>query len=139
MNPWLLLLWLIVPIGNVWMDRKRPARDNYIQVNLVRGALAIIHGAWVMPSGIDFGAVSGWGLLMYALPLWAYQIASYWVVFEAGLNLVWKEALLYYDTDEGNSGWVDRFFKWAGKWAHAAAKLLALAGAVYSFKLLLSY
>lgn len=122
----MILTWIIVPIINAWLDRKRPKR-NYIVVNILRFIALIIHGAFVMQMEggylvFDYNALRNWCIV-------GFYFTSYWLVFEAALNFLWKEPLLYYDTQEGDSGYVDGFFKKYPK-LHIPAKVLALVLAI---------
>jgi len=115
-----LLLWLL-PIGaNIYADRKG-RKPNYIQMFVIRGMAAIAHGILFNPHNM-------WD---YA-PVFVFQITSFWILFEIGLNIVTKKPILYYDRKEGDSGTIDRFFKWAGPGAHLVAKLAALVLCILS-------
>ena len=109
-----LLVWLL-PIGaNVWADRTG-RKPNYLMMFILRGMAAILHGVMFQPEN--------WGEYF---PVFVFQVTSFWLFFEAALNIVRKKPLLYYDMKEGDSGWIDRFFKWTGKPAHTVAKIAAL-------------
>ena len=125
-----LLIWLVPILFNVWVDRhgKKP---DYLVVNILRGIalIAYLSLVWDMQGGYsmieDFK--NNWSLFVFCL-------TSYWLVFEAALNIVrgrlkklgfWK-GLLYYDTVEKDSGWIDSFFARYQK-LHTPVKILALA------------
>lgn len=116
-----LALWLIAPLFNAWMDRKG-AKRNYLIVNILRGMAVILHGSMFIYT------YEGWGY--YFLPVFLYEMTSFWLVFEIALNLWQKKPMLYYDTKEHDSGWTDKFFAWAGTGWHTAAKLAALVGMI---------
>lgn len=133
---WRLLLWLI-PIGvNIYADRKG-RKPHYLVVNILRAMAAIVHG------GLFVNNYEGYWY--YWWPVLLFQVTSYWILFELGLNLAWnyyhkhpneKRPLLYYDNKEKDSGWIDRFFSWAGKTAHTATKILVLLAMIYSIILI---
>lgn len=115
-----LSLWAIVPAANVYADRNG-RKPNYIIMFILRGAAAILHAILFNPQNtIDW------------LPILIFQVTSFWILFELGLNMVRGNPLLYYDNFEGDSGILDRFFKWAGPTAHFVAKLAALILCVLS-------
>jgi len=116
-----LLVWLFVPMTNAWLDRKGAKRD-YLVVNLIRGIVLILYlgGVWKVEGGYDFIHDIG-----YLLPYVLYCFTSYWILFELLLNKLRGKDWLYYDTVEKDSGWVDRFFAWAGKETHYWIKFLA--------------
>lgn len=115
-----LSLWLIPIAVNIYADRNG-AKRNYLQVNIIRGAAAILHAILFNPQN-----TIEW------IPILIFQVTSFWILFEIGLNLVRGNPLLYYDSKEGDSGIIDRFFKWAGPTAHFVAKLAALILCVLS-------
>lgn len=122
-----LLCWLLVPVVNVYMDRNRPKRI-YLVVNILRGMGLIAHGI------IFFDMQGGyfrWADIIRNTPIITFYITSYWLIFEAGLNYIWGEKLLYYDTVEKDSGWVDGFFAKYPK-LHTPAKATALVVCILS-------
>jgi hypothetical protein len=124
-----LLLWLI-PIGaNVWADRTG-RKPNYLLMFILRGMAWILHMALWVPgdwAGTDF---EHWVWLKLILWPTIFDLTSFWILFELGLNAFRHKGPLYYDHKEGDSGWIDRLFKWAGPKWHTAAKLLALAAMI---------
>jgi hypothetical protein len=126
-----LLSWLWPIAGNVYLDRNG-AKRNYLQVNLIRGMFAIAHGILVLPKDYNYSSASSLDLLLIWLPLLVFEFTSYWIFFELGLNIVRHRKLLYYDNKEGDSGYIDRFFKWAGPTWHAVAKILCFVLMVLS-------
>lgn len=122
MLTFLLSLWL-VPIGvNVWFARKRE-KPNYLVQFIIRGMASLLHGALFIRSQEQ------WPI---AIVIVIFQITSFWIVFELALNIIWGEPLMYYDTKEKDSGWIDRFFAWAGPGYHFAAKIAALIVCILS-------
>jgi len=122
-----LLCWLLVPVFNVYMDRNRPKRI-YLVVNILRGMALITHAI------IFFDMQGGyfrWADIIRNTPIITFYITSYWLVFEAGLNYVWGEHLLYYDTVEKDSGWLDGFFTRHPTW-HTPANVAALIVCILS-------
>lgn len=115
-----LLLWLI-PIGiNVYAD-KDGRKPNYLLMFILRGMAAILHGVLFNPQNMgDY-----WPVLLF-------QVTSFWLIFEIALNLVRGRAVFYYDTKEKDSGWLDRFFAWAGSFWHFFAKLVTFAILIWS-------
>lgn len=98
MVTFLLLLWLIPIIGNIIWDRKG-RKPNYLVMFLLRGMAAIVHGSLFGPERMyDY-----W-------PVFFFQITSYWLIFEAGLNLAQRRNILHYDYVEKDSGWIDQIF-----------------------------
>jgi hypothetical protein len=121
----LLLLWLVPIAINIYAD-KDGDKPNYLQVFILRGFCAILHGALFNPQGwVDYE------------PILIFQVTSYWLLFEIGLNAVRGRALLYYDTVEKDSGWIDRFFALAGREWHLAAKISAFILMVWSIIVIL--
>jgi hypothetical protein len=134
-----LLLWWLPVAVNVIIDRKGK-KPNYLIVNILRGIAAIVHGA-IFFSGDTWENRHEW--TDYAT-LILFQLTSFWLLFEVGLNLIriqnksllgglTMSNLLYYDTKEKDSGWVDLFFTWTGKGVHLGAKLAALYFCIWSF------
>ena len=122
-----LLTWLLVIAGNVYADRNR-RKPNYLLVNCMRGALMIVHAVFVLPYPdyrCDYQCMSWYEPLVPYMPIFLFQLTSYWVFFPLALNLVWGEHWLYYDIKEKDSGWVDMLFAWAGWKAHLLSKILA--------------
>lgn len=115
-----LFLWLI-PIGlNVYAD-KDGRKPNYLLMFVLRGAAAILHGVLFNPQDVtDY-----W-------PVFLFQVTSFWLLFEIILNIVRGREVFYYDRKEKDSGWIDRFFAWAGPFWHFFAKIVAAALMVWS-------
>lgn len=120
-----LLAWFLVIGGNVYLDRKG-RKPNYLAMFCVRGFCAIVHGVLFDPRNTtDY------------LPVFLFQITSFWLFFELALNIIWKRSLLYYDKKENDSGWIDGFFYWLYRklesdFLHTYAKALAFVLMVIS-------
>lgn len=122
-----LLLWLIPIAINVYVDRKGRV-PFYLLVNIARGIAAILHGT-LMLTGVDYTpwTMAWWELILLWLPIFTFQMTSFWLLFDLGINIVQKKSsLLYRDTKEGNSGWIERFFKDKPDWTYYTAKAAAL-------------
>ena len=116
-----LFIWLLPIAFNVWTDRKG-RKPDYLVMFILRGCAAILYLGWV------WDAQGGYHLIddvVNLTPLIMFMVTSWWLFFEAGLNFVRKKPLLYYDTKEKDSGWIDRFFAKYQK-LHTPAKLLAI-------------
>jgi hypothetical protein len=102
-----LLVWLL-PIGaNIIADAKG-RKPNYVMMFFLRAFAFIVYGGlWKLPT---YGWILKW------LPIAVFQLTSYWLLFELGLNIAYNirekehRSLLYYDRKEGDSGWIDKFF-----------------------------
>lgn len=128
-----LLVWLLPISVNIYADRNG-AKRNYLIVNILRGMCMILHGAMFIDSYE--------GYWYYWWPVIVFELTSYWILFDIGVNYFQKRKefpnswILYYDKKEGDSGWVDRIFKWLGPVAHATAKMIALAAMIFSIILI---
>lgn len=123
-----ILTWLLIPVANAFFDRKGEKR-NYLVVNTVRGIIALVDGVWFLSNKdltFNYSTASAGQLLMLWAPVLSFQLLSYWLVFEIVLNALRHNPILYYDHKEGDSGYVDRFFKWAGFEIHFIAKFASL-------------
>lgn len=125
-----LSLWALVPSVNAWLDRKG-AKRHYLLVNIIRGIAAVLHGALFFPTDFLFHGRHVWDLswgelLAILVPIVVFHLTSFWILFELQLNAYRKKPWDYYDRKEKDSGWIDRFFAWAGPVAHKIAKGLAL-------------
>lgn len=140
---YILSIWILFIFGFVLWDRhltKDGGKPDYLQYFIVRGAAAIGHGVLFFMLYVDdlvnYSRLNAWQLLVIWLPLLSYQVTSFWILYEIGRNSWTKKPLLYYDHKEGDSGIIDRFFKWAGNAAHVFAKAAALTVCVLSVILL---
>lgn len=120
-----LSIWFLVIFANFWHDRKG-AKNWYLAVFGIRGFASVAHMFFIVPPNLMPWTLSGLDLLIVWLPMFIFQVTSFWIFFELWLNIYQKRTLLYFDTKEKDSGWIDRFFAWAGHTWHAIAKLMAL-------------
>ncbi len=118
-----LILWLLAIGANIIAD-KDGRKPNYILMFILRAIAAILHGALFITESNSYWW-QWWPVLLY-------QVTSFWLFFELGLNLIQHRPPLYYDHKEGDSGWIDRFFKWAGYSAHLAAKIICFLFLIFS-------
>lgn len=128
-----LLLWLIPIAINVYLDRKGRV-PFYLLVNIARGAAAILHGI-LMLTGVDYTpwTMTGWELVQLWAPIFLFQVTSYWILFDLGINIVQhKPSLLYADRKEHNSGWVEKLFAKLPVGFYYIAKLAALVVLILS-------
>ena len=116
-----LLLWLIPISVNIWIDRKG-RKPDYLVVGILRGIISILYlgGVWNVQGG--YHLIED---VVNLTPLVMFMVTSWWLFFEVGLNLVRGKNLLYFDTVEKDSGWIDRFFAKYQK-LHTPTKLFAL-------------
>lgn len=122
-----MIVWLIVPAVNMYVDRKGRV-PFYLPVNIVRFMCAILHGV-LMLTNVDYTpwTMSGWQLVLLWAPIFIFQATSFWLIFDVGINILQKKPhILYRDTKEGNSGWIERFFKDKPDWTYYTAKAAAL-------------
>lgn len=133
MTIFLLILWFVmwlIPIGvNIYID-KDGKKPNYFLVFIFRAVAAIAHGI-VYDLFFDYFPTE-WSsynyietFLIYA-PILFFQVTSFWILFELGLNIVRGRELLYFDRKENDSGWIDQIFDVLGNGAHLIAKIFAL-------------
>ncbi len=127
-----LITWLIPIAINIYLDRNGVKR-NYFQVNSIRIIAFIVHAAvFFNLKGGDFY----WYDIKRNTPIIIFYLTSYWIFFDSGLNVVrgkikqlgfWK-GLLYRDTSEKDSGWIEKIFinNTAGYVASKAFALLML-------------
>lgn len=120
----LLLTWFIPIFINAWMDRKGAKRD-YVVVFIFRGIAAILHAVLVQVTGSYYDVAD-------YLPLFIFQVTSFWIFFELILNYLRDNPAFYYDRREKDSGWIDRFFTWAGPGWHLVAKAMCFIVMVLS-------
>jgi len=116
-----LLTWFIPIAVNVYLDRNG-AKRNYLQVNMIRGIVLILHAVFFF--NLQGGYFRSEDIIRNT-PIIIYYFTSYWLFFEIGLNIVRNRASIwYYDTKELDSGWIDGFFaKYPS--LHKPAKTLA--------------
>lgn len=117
-----LFLWLI-PIGvNVWVDRKG-RKPNYLMMFMLRGMASIVHAVLFDPT-----------VPMDYFLILIFQVTSFWILFDLLLNALRGRPALYYDTKEGDSGWIEKIFARLGPTAYAAAKVGALTACILAIQ-----
>lgn len=97
----------------------------------------------IVHSVIFFDPQGGYHILKdlwASIPYLVYYFGAFWLAFEIALN-IWQgrihqlgvfDGLLYYDMKEGDSGIVDRFFKWTGAELHFWVKFGVLVLVIIS-------
>ncbi len=129
----LLLLWLVIIIIFNYIDwavTHDGGKPDYGKYFVMRGAAAILHGVLLLIVNEDaytnYGSLSAWQLLILWLPYLGFQVCSFWILYELIRNKWTGRDWLYYDSEEKDSGFVDRFFAWAGPTYHGLAKIISL-------------
>jgi len=118
-----LLLWFIVILANTTADASG-RKPFYLVMFILRAMAAIVHGSLFVDTDYHW--------MRYWIPVLTFEVTSFWIFFELILNIAQKRKLLYYDQKEGDSGWIDRFFKWAGPTWHLVAKIMVFVIMVLS-------
>lgn len=95
-----LFVWLLYIAFDVWINYQiievKKVRPNYLFLNITRGGIFILYGAWIW----DFqNQVWYWNIFLYS-------VASFWLLFDLSLNIARKKHPLYIGAE---SGWIDRF------------------------------
>lgn len=139
---WILLWPLVaVPLFN-WLDykfTKDGEKPVYLKYFLDRGVASLAHMFILTPvNGVDYTVMSAWHLIAIFMTYILYHAFTFWVEYELIRNIWSGHAILYFDHEEGDSGWIDGFFKWLtekiGNWGfivHLIAKIAALYGAFF--------
>lgn len=118
-----LLLWLIF-IGvdvyrNYYLIEVKKTRPIYIQSFILRWMVAILHGILFDPRNVAD-----------CIPVFIFQVTSFWLLFDLILNYLRKKPMLYMGDQ---SGWIDRTFTWINSDAFLFfCKVLALVLCVFS-------
>lgn len=92
-----MILWLVYIASEVTIQAHligKGWKPNYIQLFILRGAASIVHGAII--------DVESFGEYFWLL---AFQVTSFWILFDLGLNIVRGKELFYKGK---NSGWLDK-------------------------------
>lgn len=118
-----LFIWLAF-IGaevyrNFYLIEKRKTKPIYLQSFIFRGMAAIAHGILFNPENMaDY------------LPIFIFQITSFWLLFDLMLNYLRRKPALYMGEQ---SGWIDRAFTWINSDGFTFfCKLLAFLVCVFS-------
>lgn len=95
-----LLLWILYIAVDVRVNfliiEKWDKRPNYLLMNIIRGGVFILYGAFVW----DFQAE------MWYFNIFLFCVTSFWLLFDLSLNIARKKHPLYIGAE---SGWIDRF------------------------------
>jgi hypothetical protein len=92
---YLWLLYILIEIGiHYYIIEIKKSRPFYLHFFLQRGIMAILHGVLL--------DVDSWEEYM---PIFLFQISSFWIFFDLGLNLMRDKKWWYKGK---NSGWLDR-------------------------------
>lgn len=99
-----LLLWLVFIAAEVYRNYRiieiNKGKPSYLHSFVVRGMAAVVHGVLFDPHNIyDY------------LPIFIFQVTSFWVLFDLILNYMRGKPMLYIGKQ---SGWIDRGFAWIG-------------------------
>ena len=140
MITFLIIFWLIVfiPAFNYYDYRvtRNGGKPEYKLYFIIRGFAAIIHGGLMLianqDSKTDYSTLSAWQLTVVWAPYLLFQVTSFWVIYELIRNEWTSRQWDYYDHKEKDSGYIDRFFAWAGRPFHLFAKLCAVAVCILS-------
>lgn len=138
---YLIFLWLLYPLIESFIQSKLIARGwkpIYIMLFLIRGIVAIAHGALLDEFiGLSHwaGYFPGWQWV-YVL---VFQVCSFWIFFDLLLNL-FRGKNWYYTGKE--SGWLDEIKDKDGRFddfLYWGLKAIALAGMFLSLNLWFNY
>lgn len=97
-----LFVWFVV-IGveiyrNYYMIERSKERPNYTLSFILRGMAAIFHGILFSPSNwVEY------------FPVFIFQVTSFWILFDLGLNILRNEAIFYTGRDSGLLDKVGKF------------------------------
>lgn len=97
-----LIIWFGFIAGeayrNYYIIEKSKSRPNYLQSFVLRGMAAILQGVLFNPQNMaDY------------LPVFIFQVSSFWLLFDVLLNYMRQKPFLYVGKD---SGYIDKFFVW---------------------------
>lgn len=118
-----LLLWLVFIAAEVYRNYRiieiNKGKPSYLHSFVVRGMAAIIHGVLFDPHN-----------MAEYLPVFIYQVTSFWILFDLILNWMREKPMLYLGKE---SGWIDRGFDWVGSEGFLFfCKVLALVACGFS-------
>jgi hypothetical protein len=109
---WLLYIAIDATINYWWIEVKKK-RPDYLLMFIARGIFVILYGVY-----IDIQNPREWW------PILAFQLSSFWIIFDLLLNSLRGRNLLYKGK---NSGWIDRL----PSWIYYPMKLVALGYIIY--------
>ena len=119
----LLIIWLLFIVAEAYRNYRiieiGNSRPDYLQSFVLRGMAAIGHGVLFDPANMG-----------EYLPVFIFQVSSFWVLFPVVLNYMRQKPLLYYNT---TSGWIARVFAWIGSDGfYFFCKILSLVVSVFA-------
>jgi len=121
-----MILWIIYILAEVliqsYLIDKKNWKPVYFQLFVIRGMAAIVHGIYLDVSPETY------------LPVIVWQVCSFWILFDLGLNIARGKAWYYRGK---TSGWLDRIpsgvIYWAGKVIALTAGSIALIQGIKIF------
>jgi hypothetical protein len=123
-----MILWLLYIITEVllqgYLIENKSWKPNYIQLFITRGIASIVHGAIIDTQNIypDY------------IALLLFQMTSFWIFFDLGLNWYRKKPIFY---SGRTSGWIDRYLGTTR--LYVPLKLVALIVMITSYIVGLQY
>lgn len=108
---WVIYILLIEVPRNYYIIEVQKTRPDYLQSFIIRGMVAIIHGAvWLDSNGVhDVSSLSVKELLLLWWPILSFQLASFFVLFPVLLNIFRNKKWNYRGK---NSGFFSRLPNW---------------------------
>ena len=92
-NLWFLFIGLEV-YRNWYIIEKKKSKPDYLQSFILRGMAAILHGVF-----LDVQNTAEW------VPILAFQLCSFWVLFDLFLNFVRGKEIFHI----GTANWIDKY------------------------------
>lgn len=124
MNQFILYLWVLYPIVEAVVQRltyfknlTKKVRPNYLMIGIIRGIVAIAHGAVL---DVQPDPWYQWPALV------AFQIGTFWLLFDLVLNKLLGNKL---DYEGSNSGWL----KGVPYWLQAIIAIILIITGLYFF------
>ena len=121
-----LLIWLIYPFAEAfiqaYLQKEKEWTPNYLQLNTIRGIVAIVFGGAVMQ--IPYDMVLFWSYV-------AWTMSAFFVVFDPLLNELKDKPFGYTGK---RSGWINRIIG-ERKWLYIAFYCFCVLLALASFML----
>jgi len=131
-----ILLWVVVaiPILNFidYRTTKNGEKPFYLLYHIFRGFLFILWGSLLVRE-VPYGPGQGKEYAFQLIYLILFALSTFWVEYELIRNLWSKRPWDYYDHKEGDSGYIDLFFKKIGsRGFHITCKILVLIISILS-------